>query len=143
MRFLLLALMLVSCAPSSQKIEGEVFIVTEGRQTVRLANSEVSAYRLADFQKLLAEKGTADPNVYSYLEPLPEQIDSTVTDSEGRFSFTLPPGEYVLLAVEHRDIGGKKEFYQWLVKAQPKTVLTNNNLAGRGDSLLPKRFALP
>ena len=90
-----------------------------------------------------AEKGTADPNVYAYLDPLPEQIDKTVTDSEGRFSLTLPPGEYALLAVEHRDIGGKKEFYQWLVKAQPKTVLTNNNLAGRGDSLLPKRFALP
>ena len=143
MRYLLLLVLLASCAPTSQKIEGEVYVVTEGRETVRLAGSQVSAYPLADFEKLLVEKGTSNPDVYSYLTPLPPLVEKVTTDSEGKFSMTLPKGEYALLAVEHRDVGGRKEFYQWLVKAQPKTVLTNNNLAGRGDSLLPKRFALP
>lgn len=144
MRLLLLCCLLfaVACGPSKNvKIEGEVYVVTEGRETVKLAGSDVSVYRLEDVEKMVDDHKS---DVYDHLMQLPrESFETVTTDSEGRFSFTLPPGEYAVFSLQTRQAGSRREAYHWLVKAQPKTTLSNNNLAGRGDSLLPRRFALP
>lgn len=36
-------------------------------------------------------------------DPLQPLVDSTVTDTFGRFSFRLPPGDYTLITAEQRD----------------------------------------
>lgn len=144
MRLLPLALMLcfaVACGPSVVKVDGEFRVTDDRGAPVSLAGADVSVYRFEDVGKM-ADSPSMD--VYGYLKQLPAKTFETVTaDSEGRFSFRLPKGEYAVFAVANRDVGGRKEFYQWLVPAKPKTTLSNSNLAGRGESLLPRRFSSP
>lgn len=143
---LILSLALFACAPKTQELKGEVYIITAGRETVKLTGTNVHAVPLDVLQKHLQVKAQADPrnteDASFYLSGLQESASSTV-DLDGKFSITVPPGEYALVVMDSRKVFGNTEFYYWAVKASPQTTLSNSNLNGAGDSLLPRRFSLP
>ncbi len=82
---------------------------------------------------------------------LPDPLQTTKTDADGKFTFKVPNGSYVFVAKSSRNagadiIGGrsfpKTEFYKWLVRvkvaADMKVMLANDNLSSSGsvDSLI-------
>ena len=77
-----------------------------------------------------------------YFKDLPEPIQTTKSDADGKFSFKAPSGSYVLAAVSRRQTGKETEFYHWMVKlkvdADKKVMLANDNLSSSGstDSLI-------
>jgi hypothetical protein len=141
---LLVTVLFVSCAPKTRTISGEIFIVTNGRQAVKMAGTAIFVLPLDQTEDALHTQRIRDVandmTVYEYLQALPKPIARTRADSEGKFSITVPAGEYALTAVEQRNVIEKDEFYQWVVKASDHITLSNDNLAGSGDSLLPSRF---
>lgn len=69
-----------------------------------------------------------------YFSGMPKPIQSTKTDSDGKFSFRLTPGKYALAARASRKLFDSTEEYYWLVwisvKNDPtmKVMLSNDNL---------------
>lgn len=69
-----------------------------------------------------------------YLSNLPEPLQTTKTDSDGKFSFKLKPGKYALAAKSSRKVIDSTEEYYWLiwltVDSVPtkKIMLSNDNL---------------
>jgi hypothetical protein len=125
MRYALLLLLLLSACARQTEITGEVYVVTEGRQTVKLSGSQVFIRHKSDLSVL--EKMTKE-NALEVLRTLPAPVAVTTTDSEGRFKIAVPPGEYAIEVEETRAIGRDKEFYCWLVPANGHVVLNNSNL---------------
>jgi hypothetical protein len=80
-----------------------------------------------------------------YFSNLPEALQTTKTDADGKFSFKALSGSYVLVAASSRSAGEKTEFYHWMVKvkvsADAKIMLANDNLSSSGspDSLIRTR----
>ena len=68
-----------------------------------------------------------------YLSGLPNPLQTTKTDADGKFSFKVPRGSYVLAAVSSREVGKVTEFYGWMIRAvvdaDKKVMLANDNLA--------------
>jgi hypothetical protein len=141
---LVLCLLSGSCAllsppfrSSTVEVSGEIYVVTAGRETVPLTGAKVYAFRLADVRSHLL-RTASDASPLEQMKGLEPHGDA-VADSSGRFSIRVPRGEYAIGAVEHRQVGEKTEYYQWLVPATSSPVtLSNNNLPGEGDSLLRK-----
>jgi hypothetical protein len=143
----LLALLVVSCAPKTFEIKGECYIVTAGRETVQLTGTTVYAIPLDAVEthissKLAADSRNVEDELY-YVKGMPQEVASATVDQDGKFSFSLPRGQYALVAMDSRRLFSKTEFYYWVVEATPQTTLSNSNLNGAGDSLLPRRFSLP
>lgn len=67
-----------------------------------------------------------------YFGDLPEALQMTKTDADGKFSFKVPSGSYVLAAFSSRKVGKETELYYWMVKvaadADKKVILGNDNL---------------
>jgi hypothetical protein len=81
-----------------------------------------------------------------YFQGLPEPLQVTKTDADGKFTFQAKRGTYVLAAMSSRNAGvdvigntsfPRVEFYSWLVKVvlieNKKVMLANDNLS-TGDS---------
>jgi hypothetical protein len=92
-------------------------------------------------EQLLNESGYLVSTIY-YFADLPQPLQSTKTDADGKFEFDVPPGSYVLVAQSSRKAGADvvgddviptTEFYNWMVKVDvdsDKTVmLANDNLS--------------
>jgi hypothetical protein len=69
-----------------------------------------------------------------YTDGLP-RLQSTKTDADGRFNFTVPrKGKYALVARASRSVGGDTENYYWFVwvsvdgEAPKRVMLSNDNL---------------
>jgi hypothetical protein len=70
----------------------------------------------------------------------PEAKFQTLTDSEGRFSISLPQGDWVAVAESRRSLGKTEERYYWTLPAQggKQLLLTNQNMvtASSSDSVI-------
>jgi hypothetical protein len=69
-----------------------------------------------------------------FFESLPTAIASAKTDSDGKFTITVPrSGETIICAAADRKVGNSSEHYYWIVKAPPGRkaliALSNDNLA--------------
>ena len=51
-----------------------------------------------------------------YFSDLPEPLQTTKTDADGKFSFKVPSGSYVVAAFSNRKVGKETELYYWMVK---------------------------
>ena len=77
-----------------------------------------------------------------YFRELPNPLQTTKTDADGKFSFQLPGGSYVLVASSTRHAGKEIEEYFWMVKTDlttnGKIMLANDNLSSSGfpDSMI-------
>ena len=73
-----------------------------------------------------------------YSSDLPAALQTTKTDADGKFSFKIPSGSYVLVANSRRSAGKETEFYNWMVKvtvdADKKVMLANDNLCSSGSA---------
>jgi hypothetical protein len=65
-------------------------------------------------------------------ESLPPPILKTKTDADGNFALELPHGgSFAVGARSSRQVGEKKEYYDWMVKLEPRTskiMLSNDNM---------------
>lgn len=92
-------------------------------------------------EKILGMLGYTHSGLY-YFSHLPEPMLATKTDADGKFSFKVPNGSYVLAAASSRKAGKETEFYHWMVKikvdADQKVMLANDNLSTSGspDSMI-------
>ena len=70
-------------------------------------------------------------SAFYILPGLPESLQINKTDADGKFSFKVPSGSYVLVANSSRQAGKETEFYRWMVKAKlgKKVMLANDNLS--------------
>jgi hypothetical protein len=69
-----------------------------------------------------------------FFESLPTAIASAKTDSDGKFTITVPrSGETIICATADRKVANSSEHYYWMVKAPPGRnaliALSNDNLA--------------
>ena len=135
--FLLSIALFCACKTPESNIEGEVFIVTQGRDNIKLAGTNVFAIpnkEAAEFfnQKTLIDK-TPKKDGEFYFSGLPLPKASAITDSDGKYKMTVPAGEYVIVARDSRKVFDKTEYYYWFVKVKAesdtKLSLSNNNMA--------------
>ena len=167
---------ITGCSRESQ-LNGEVFIVTNSRQNIKLGLVEIIAIPEVAAKKTISERvdetlkistvyynklGTALNDVlahrteetklkeaneqkefrewfngaffYDYL-PFSESNGKAITDSDGKFTLTVPvQGKYLLAAHSERQIFDTKEDYYWVMWVQidennsDKIILSNNNL---------------
>ncbi len=150
-KFAVLILLLLIPACSSKKVapesivSGEIFITTKGRDTIRLSAATVALFPLLDMEKHLDAKRGEDANKSKdwefYLGGLPDPPYRTTTDSNGKFSLTVKPGQYAVLVLDSRKVIMHDESYQWLVRIDAmknvNVTLDNNNLNGTLGSMLP------
>jgi hypothetical protein len=99
-------------------LNGEVFIVTNGREN----------YKLGLVPIRIVEVGENEP-VY-----VGEVIAEAKSNSDGKFTVLLPPGKYKIFASAKRDVIGKLEKYSWAVPVNLKDdnqtiILGNDNLS--------------
>ena len=73
-----------------------------------------------------------------YFSDLPAAVQTTKTDADGKFSFKVPSGSYVLVAASSRRTGKETESYYWMVRvpldADKKMMLANDNLSSSGSA---------
>ncbi len=127
MRFVPLCLILVlafsGCTSKENAeiavLEGEVFVVTRGRENVKLALVQI----------IICETGVNAPTYPT------DFVANTVTNSDGKFSVHLSKGMYRLFATATRSIPfGTVEKYEWvidvnLVNDRQTIMLSNHNLS--------------
>jgi hypothetical protein len=60
----------------------------------------------------------------------PEAEHQTITDSEGRFSISLPSGDWIAVAESRRSLGRNEERYYWALPAKSgkPLLMTNQNM---------------
>jgi hypothetical protein len=72
-----------------------------------------------------------------YFSDLPRPLNITKTDADGKFTFAVPSGFYVLVAASSRKVGETGEDYRWMVMvaidADKKVMLANDNLSSSGS----------
>lgn len=84
-----------------------------------------------------------------YFSDLPTPLQTTKTDADGKFTFKVPKGTYVIAATSSRAIGKGTESYCWLVKvvadADKKVMLANDNLSTSNspDSMIYASVGFP
>ena len=98
------------------QLEGEVFIVTRGRDNVKLGLNQVRFYKIHIPTNEIEKKFFA------------------ITNSDGKFSIKLPQGTYKILAESEREVFGKTEKYAWRIpitlnQEKQSVTLSNNNQA--------------
>lgn len=112
----------------------EVLIKQKEEMTEKMTELELMPLKE---RKINAEKRFEYLSSYRYfikaMSTFPS-AGSSKSDSDGIFEITLPVGEYVIIAQGDRSVGGRDEFYEWLVrvsltKSNKKIFLSNDNLA--------------
>lgn len=72
-----------------------------------------------------------------YFADLPAPLNTTKTDADGKFTFKVPNGSYVLVASSSRSAAGDTEWYNWMVKvtvnADVTVMLANDNVSTSGS----------
>jgi uncharacterized protein YcfL len=132
-------LSMAGCSKAGGELKGEMFIVTKGSQNIKLGAIEVRAIPLKEYRTYisarLANDTQRDLSINYYLDELPKGIATTTTDSEGKFTLTLPEKDkYILAAHAQRQLFDTTERYYWVVPVdfdpskQPTVQLSNNNL---------------
>lgn len=123
-----------------ERAKGLDKVSEEDREEVRIAQIA--------WEKALAKSGKVQPmalylhSAPYYFNDLPKPLLMTKTDADGKFTFKIPNGSYVLAAASGRQTGIKTEFYHWMVKvnidADKKVMLANDNLSASGspDSMI-------
>jgi hypothetical protein len=53
-------------------------------------------------------------------------VKSVISDADGKFHLDVPPGQYVIFAESGREVGDKREKYEWVVPVKENPVLLNN-----------------
>lgn len=181
-----------SKADHNIQISGEVFITTQGGDTIKISGHDISFFKRNAVQNVCDEAVKSAPaNIPSYDSTIAtwtklatdfdrlkdefsdykrdEMIDQaksswehvrnikyaqsewphasyifsffpkaefkTITDSEGRFSISLPPGDWIAVAESRRSIGKSEERYYWTLpaKANKPLLMTNQNMVTAGD----------
>jgi hypothetical protein len=128
---------------TERRIAGQVFIVTRGRDTIKLSNIRLKIYPadyLAEVRAILMGhrmaqiKWAGDLLVSSYssfkTDPLqqaelaswlawgllPPPVASTATDADGKFEISgALPESLGIVAMASRDVFGKTEYYVWAI----------------------------
>lgn len=96
--------------------------------------------QVAQFQQEMADLDVPD-DPSSFFADLPAPLQKTTTDSDGKFSVTLPKdGRYIVVASSSRQTNDKMEQYYWAVRLSfegddsKSLMLTNKNLVGSFSS---------
>lgn len=92
---------------------------------------ESSRSKQAKLRQIASQIGYFDSGQY-YFEKLPASTAVSKTDADGKFTFSLPPGKYVIAASTSRKVSNETEFYYWLVSTDPvaasqSLMLSNDN----------------
>jgi hypothetical protein len=130
--FLLLCLLLfISCGPKESEITGEIFVATKGGQSFKLGAVSVLLLKKSTANGMREGKTQAKTSLSSL--PDPQTVATTTTNSDGKFTFKVPYGEYAVLARAQRNVFDDTEHYVWLVDVsanQPNVPvsLDNNNI---------------
>ena len=153
------ALSAVTAAES--ELSGQVFISTNGGESVKLGGVDVSIYSKKDFDEQLAWANRypdmhtkavfADGTLESALLALSLRAHEwylfrpakyrTQTDADGKFVLrhcvSIP---FVVVACAERDVGGDTEYFKWAVSSDEligpgRLLLTNGNLWKRPASM--------
>jgi len=88
-------------------------------------------------------------STFYFFEGLPNPLQTTKTDADGKFTFKVPSGSYVLLATSSRKAGTKMvgdtafpitEYYNWMIQVtadtDKKVMLANDNLSSSGSAVV-------
>jgi hypothetical protein len=139
-----------------KEVEDQVAVST-GNDSITLAVktlSEVASLvdkRASELCNEISNRANYPLSALYYFSNLPEPLQITKTDVDGKFTFKVPIGSYVLLATSSRKagvdvVGGitlpKTEIYYWMVQinvnSDQTVMLANDNLASSGspDSLI-------
>jgi hypothetical protein len=99
-------------------------------ELMRLNNEQAAASRAAMAAQSHYESLTSPAG---YFDGLPAAVAQAKTDADGKFSMSLPVGDYVLAAATSRAIFKDMEQYYWLVKLDPNDqsqslMLSNDNM---------------
>ncbi len=114
------------------------------RALIRLAEEGVLAERKArDVAALALERARASGGPHRYIDAMTRPMLSTKTNSDGRFSVSIPRDcDPVLVAWAERLVGRTREVYHWIVPIQKsrteanEVVLSNHNLFNSADDFL-------
>ena len=117
--------------------------VENGGKTPDDANASAAALTEAKLRRIDVEEKAYYPRSPDfYFSDLPSPRAVTKTDADGKFTFAVPEGSYVLAAISSREAAEETEKYHWMVKvkadADKKVMLANDNLSSSGspDSLI-------
>lgn len=144
----LIACCLGGCS-RQQKISGQVFIVTKGRDNVKLGL--VGVHALSDEQLKTAVVTAFEGKAIPANEPLAERLfailppPAATTDADGQFALTAK-GRVWLLAKAERNAGNSTESYVWVVPTKGedgKLLLANDKLLKDPDDLRTVLSTLP
>ena len=101
-------------------------------EAMKGADPRVRLRALENVREILFVMGYTRSVAYCFKE-LPRPLQTTKTDADGKFSFKVPKGSYVLAALSERMGGGEREYYGWLVRAKvtgdTTIMLANDNLS--------------
>jgi len=118
----------------TSKVSGDVFIATNGAGVYKLGAVQMKFFRKSGVPNLKSDEKTD----WDKLSPVAE----TTTDSEGRFTVTLPHGDYIVVAHAYRLLTGhvRAELYNWeaplsVSGSETKLSLNNQNLLDEPDPL--------
>jgi hypothetical protein len=128
MRFLFVFALFLSACSVSGELTGEIYVVTNGRDTIKLSGSYIflvpynakTLAKAAEFEKtgnidILRDKDLAS-------------IQTITADADGKFRLTAPRGKYFISAMETRGPIGNQQFFHWFVPVIiPGTVTLNND----------------
>jgi hypothetical protein len=139
----LISVLLTALACKQQTVlSGEVFVVTAGRENVKLAlveikaipEEEINAYLKARYTEIKGYPVPSPNAVEKYFSGLPSGTATAMTNADGKFTITLPKGRFVLAAQSFRRVFDSTENYYWLVwvksdgRQPPPLILSNHNL---------------
>lgn len=135
--FALFALLAMLSGCGEKEITGQIFVVTQGKDNIKLALVTVGAIPLEEFDQYLKVPGHTVTRGFGnedfFIENLPQPKFISKTDADGKFALTLPKGKYAITANSSRNIFGSSETYHWLVYVDTSSsnqllILSNDNL---------------
>lgn len=121
-------------------VTGEIYVVTAGRETIKLSGTRIYFVPLYDVEQHFYQKRIVDDVLYPkdarfYLNDMPLGNIFVSSDSDGKFLVKLPKGQYVAVAETSRELFQSAESYYWLVKIdtniETPVTLNNANLLDR------------
>ena len=94
--------------------------------------------KIADVKRGLRWAADYTMSADYYFSGLPQPLQTTKTDADGKFSFKVPGGSYVLAAFSSRKVGKDTESYHWMLKvtadADKKVMFANDNLCSNDSA---------
>lgn len=124
----------ISCNLPDSKIEGEIFLSEKDGTINKPILVPVRLHQKKKFDELARQRKWEEIDA---LPPKEEQL----TNNEGKFSFNVPKGEYLIVAAIPKNKPLKNETIYWnipvyLSKDKVTVVLTNQNITYKTGSYL-------